>query len=41
LGEWENCDQLARAAGLPEDRILQIYSEAVTWAEINMSLAAD
>jgi EAL and modified HD-GYP domain-containing signal transduction protein len=40
-GEWEDCDRLARIAGLPEDRILELYSEAVMWAEINMSLAAD
>lgn len=41
MGEWENCDRIAKAAGLPEDRILELYCDAVTWAEINMSLAGD
>jgi EAL and modified HD-GYP domain-containing signal transduction protein len=41
MGKWENCDQLARTAALPEERMVQFYSDALMWAEINMSLAAE
>jgi c-di-GMP-related signal transduction protein len=40
MGMWNDCDRLARTADLPEDRMVQLYSEALIWAEVNMSLAA-
>lgn len=40
MGMWDDCDQLARTADLPENKMVQLYSEALMWAEVNMRLAA-
>jgi EAL and modified HD-GYP domain-containing signal transduction protein len=41
LGRWENCDQVAQAAGLRDESLPHLYAEALQWAEINMGLAQE
>jgi EAL and modified HD-GYP domain-containing signal transduction protein len=41
LGQWECCDGIALGAGLDDESFPQLYAEAVLWAEINVSLAAE
>jgi c-di-GMP-related signal transduction protein len=38
-GDWRACEALARVASLEEDRLAQLYSEALLWAEYTISLA--
>ena len=38
-GQWELCDEISLAAGLPDTDLPQQYAEAVLWAEANLSLA--
>jgi EAL and modified HD-GYP domain-containing signal transduction protein len=39
-GQWERCDELAQAAGMPDERLTGLYTQALEWAEINMGLGA-
>jgi len=41
LGQWGDCDQIARSASLRDAKFPGFYAEAVLWAEINVSLAAE
>ena len=38
-GQWELCDEISLAAGLPDTDLPKQYAEAVLWAEANLSLA--
>jgi len=38
-GQWERCDEISLAAGLPDADLPKQYAEAVLWAEANLSLA--
>jgi EAL and modified HD-GYP domain-containing signal transduction protein len=39
MGLWERCDQLAKSCGPEAGRLPQLYSEALLWAEANMTAA--
>jgi EAL and modified HD-GYP domain-containing signal transduction protein len=39
LGQWDCCDEISQAAGLPCARLPALYAEALLWAEANLSLA--
>jgi len=38
-GQWERCDEISVAVGLPDADLPKLYAEAVLWAEANLSLA--
>jgi len=41
LGRWEDCDEIAQSAELPDVGFPAIYAEALLWAESVMTVAAE
>jgi c-di-GMP-related signal transduction protein len=41
LGQWERCDCIARQGKLEDAQLPRRYADALLWAEINVSLAAE